>query len=211
MSASATAPLALVAASGTPVIDRPDPTCPCCGGSVATPDFLLDPCTGIVSFEGRSARLTHKEYALLRCLLDAYPAIVTRGALMCRLYDTSGDHPEEKILDVMACKIRKKMDLAGLGITITTDWGTGLRIEFAGELATEVLRERRLRETRKRAVFEASDLPVLAMLRAQGLSITAISSRLKITFRAVDAGLKALDAVERNREAHGFLPKAASA
>lgn len=48
----------------------------------------------------------------------------TKNAFMAALYrDTGADEAEEKIVDVLACKIRKKV--APFGVEIQTIWGHG--------------------------------------------------------------------------------------
>lgn len=66
--------------------------------------------------------LTATEARLFGCLLAA--ELVTREAFMAALYrDLRKDPPEEKIIDVFVCKIRRK--LKPFGIEIATRWGQG--------------------------------------------------------------------------------------
>lgn len=77
-------------------------------------------------------RLSPHERQWLRCVL-ARKGVVTRSALMCALYSGGSidREPEQKIVDVFACKIRRK--LAPFGIKIVTSWGEGYSMPEASK------------------------------------------------------------------------------
>lgn len=73
--------------------------------------------------------LTAAEARVLACLL-ARP-----GATKDQIYEAlcdgrpEPDHPQPKLMDVLICKIRKKLE--PYAVTITTLWGVGWRLEAA--------------------------------------------------------------------------------
>lgn len=169
--------------------------CPCCGGAVSPLDLILDEKTRTIVYAGQIARLTGKQFQFFRTLLDAFPRVLSRNDLVEALYSAEGDPPGSKLFDVMACKIRPKIE--PLGLTITTQWGIGYRIELDEEGKAALLRARRFEDSRKRRIqFDGPDLPLISVYRQQGYPITDIARRLNLTFRAVTAGLDAIEAAK---------------
>lgn len=80
-----------------------------------------------IEARGHPLELTGKEYQILAFLILRKGATVTKGNFLNRLY-TGLDEPEEKIIDVFMCKIRKKL-VEMLGEEgknyIETIWGRG--------------------------------------------------------------------------------------
>jgi Protein of unknown function (DUF1153) len=81
-----------------------------------------------IDFRKRTARLADqlvdfspKEFELLAILIRGASACVPRETVFALLYSGRERQPESKILDVMICKIRRKL---GAG-TIETVWGRG--------------------------------------------------------------------------------------
>jgi DNA-binding response OmpR family regulator len=69
-------------------------------------------------------KLTPKERRIMIALHDARGAMVSHDGLMRAVYfDTTNDEPDEKIITVFVCKIRKKIP-ASIG-QIVTHWGAG--------------------------------------------------------------------------------------
>lgn len=83
------------------------------------------------------ADLTKTESQLLG-LLKKRP-MVTKPQVMEVLYGAriEKDCPEEKIVDVFVCKMRKKLN--PLGIEIETVWGQGYQLNAAGRQALKML------------------------------------------------------------------------
>lgn len=68
--------------------------------------------------------LSRREFAILELLFLKQGVIVTKTALFNRLY--SGlDEPEMKAVDVIICRLRKKLTKAGVPTLIDTVWGSG--------------------------------------------------------------------------------------
>ena len=72
--------------------------------------------------------LTPTEFAIY-CMLKSH-RVVTREALMVGLYGDRVDNPPEpRTIDVLICKLRKKLSAEGL--SIVSQWGTGWRLAQA--------------------------------------------------------------------------------
>ena len=91
---------------------------------------------GSVEVNGNPLQLTGKEYKILELLMQRKGVIITKTTFLDKLY--SGiDEPEEKIIDVFVCKIRKKLEkfLPSGRNYIETIWGRGyvLREPFSND------------------------------------------------------------------------------
>jgi len=81
--------------------------------------LCVDMTNRTVSIDGEQAHLTGKEYEMLELLALRQGQVVTKEAFMSHLYQER-DEPEIKIIDVLICKLRKKVP----GY-IETVWGRG--------------------------------------------------------------------------------------
>jgi two-component system cell cycle response regulator CtrA len=77
-----------------------------------------------VTAEGHTVHLTGKEYAILELLTLRKGQVLTKEAFLNHLYGGM-DEPEAKIIDVLICKLRKKLAQAGADNLIGTVWGRG--------------------------------------------------------------------------------------
>lgn len=77
-----------------------------------------------VQVHGRPVRFTGKEFALFELLVTRKGMTLTKDAILNHLYDGM-DEPEQKIVDVFVCKMRKKLADAGAPGVIATVWGRG--------------------------------------------------------------------------------------
>jgi two-component system cell cycle response regulator CtrA len=78
---------------------------------------------------GRPVHLAPNEYKLLELLamrLRGRP--VSKDDYLTHAYAPNDDEPAGKILDVMVCKLRKKLRDAGAPDCIVTEWGSGYRL-----------------------------------------------------------------------------------
>ena len=154
----------------------------------------MDTASGIIAFGGRQVYLTPLQFRLVRQLVEAFPATIARTRLFDRLYDHLD--PEPKIVDIVVCKIRRK--LAGLGLVVTTSWGVGYAIAAAeGEDAlAEGLKT--FKDTRcRRATIDKPDVSMIRQMKRSGLDLTEIAARLRLTYRAVTKALDQIDAEDR--------------
>ena len=79
---------------------------------------LPDPVPGV--------RLSRMEGRIVARLQKVPGAVVSRQSLMDAMYFDRVDEPESKIIDVLICRMRKK--LRGTGYEIVSDWGLGYRM-----------------------------------------------------------------------------------
>jgi DNA-binding response OmpR family regulator len=77
--------------------------------------------------------LTRMEARLMRALVERLDRMMPKGALMDAMYFDRGHEAEPKIVDVLVCKIRKK--LRGSPWVIETVWGQGYRARLAPQMA----------------------------------------------------------------------------
>jgi two-component system cell cycle response regulator CtrA len=55
--------------------------------------------------------------------------LLTKEQFMTRLYSAEDDSPENRILDVFVCKLRRKLAAAGAAEIVRTAWGRGYLLE----------------------------------------------------------------------------------
>ncbi len=79
-------------------------------------------------------RLGPKEYLLLEVLMLKRGSAVSKAACMAHLYGTD-EYPEAKTIDVVLCRLRKRLAPHGLSEMIESIWGYGFKLKDAGETA----------------------------------------------------------------------------
>jgi len=77
-----------------------------------------------VRVHGESLHLSRREYAVLELLFLKQGVILNKGAFLTHLY-CGMDEPEMKTIDVIICRLRKKLAAAGVPTLIDTVWGCG--------------------------------------------------------------------------------------
>jgi two-component system cell cycle response regulator CtrA len=77
-----------------------------------------------VNCGNQPVHLTGKEFAILQLLILRRGTVLTKDAFLNHLYGGM-DEPETKIIDVFVCKLRKKLQMAGVTDLIVTVWGRG--------------------------------------------------------------------------------------
>jgi len=105
---------------------------------IRTGKLLVNLDTKTVEVDGQRVHLTGKEYAMLELLSLRKGTTLTKEMFLNHLYGGM-DEPEQKIIDVFICKLRKKLATATDGDNyIETVWGRGyvLRDPNEGEMAT---------------------------------------------------------------------------
>jgi two-component system, cell cycle response regulator CtrA len=83
-----------------------------------------------VKVSGQSLHLTPKEYALLELLMLKRGVSLSKGACLNHLYGTD-EEPELKTVDVIVCRLRKKLAAVGLPALVQNVWGCGYRLADA--------------------------------------------------------------------------------
>jgi len=91
--------------------------------TIRTGSIVVDRDSRTASVEGQTVRLTRKEYEILELLSVRKGSALTKQMLLDHLYG-GRDEPEQKIIDVFVCKLRKKLVQAtGGSHYIETLWG----------------------------------------------------------------------------------------
>ena len=85
---------------------------------------------------GRRVTVSRREFAVLELLFLKQGVILTKTAFLNHLY-CGTEEPELKTIDVIICRLRKKLAAAGVGTLIDTVWGCGyiLREQAPAEIA----------------------------------------------------------------------------
>ena len=87
-----------------------------------------------VEVNGRPVRVTQREFEVLEMLMLRPGVPISKESLMMTLYGGE-DGPNERILDVFICKLRRKLAAASASEMIRTIWGRGYCLdEPAAEL-----------------------------------------------------------------------------
>jgi two-component system cell cycle response regulator CtrA len=93
--------------------------------TIRTGELTLNLGTRIASVGGQHLHLSPKEYQILELLSLRKGTTLTKEMLLNHLYEGM-DEPESKIIDVLVCKLRKKLTRAtGGSHYIETKWGQG--------------------------------------------------------------------------------------
>ena len=101
--------------------------CPTCGRKL--PESLslrVDLEVGVAVANGKAVMLTPTEAELLTLIASTGTRVASTEFLMAGLYNL--DEPDENIIKVWICHLRKK--LSKIGVTIETVWGKGVRISL---------------------------------------------------------------------------------
>ncbi len=77
-----------------------------------------------VRVNGARMSLSRREYSVLELLFLKQGTIVSKGTFLSHLYCGS-EEPEMKTIDVIVCRLRKKLAAAGIPALIDTAWGSG--------------------------------------------------------------------------------------
>jgi two-component system cell cycle response regulator CtrA len=113
-------------------------------------NVTLDQAEQDVRVNDRQVRLTRREFEVLEMLMLRPGVLLAKEHLMTKLYGGE-DGPDQKIVDVFVCKLRRKLAAASAADMIRTVWGRGYVLsEPAPEvvaaaragLATRTLRRR---------------------------------------------------------------------
>lgn len=105
--------------------------CPVCGGGLPAMPLTILPERGMVVANGAFVSMPPSEMTVLEALVERWPNVVTKEAIMECLYLLEQDEAFIKIIDVYVCKIRKK--IKPLGIEIQTHWGRGYSLGMCAQ------------------------------------------------------------------------------
>lgn len=100
-------------------------------------DMVLNQTTGKITLSAHEMELSNKEFAAMQLLLLHQNRLVRKETFLDHLYKTISDEPSQKIIDVLICKLRKKIyNLVANNQnikacpTIKTVWGRGYILEY---------------------------------------------------------------------------------
>jgi two-component system, cell cycle response regulator CtrA len=83
-----------------------------------------------VLINGRPVKITGKEYLMLEILMLRKGQTVTKDMFLNHLYH-GVDEADTKIIDVLICKLRRKLNAAGATDVIATVWGQGYALRVS--------------------------------------------------------------------------------
>lgn len=89
---------------------------------------VLNTADGIMTYQGRQASLTRNEHRILQLLLENKGAVVSRDAMMTRLWE-SDSYVDENTLTVNVTRLRRKLAELGLTDLIRTKKGAGYLVD----------------------------------------------------------------------------------
>lgn len=101
------------------------------GGQVSVLEHreaMLNTADAVLTYHGQRIDLTKNEYRILQMLMEHKGKVVSREALMQRLWETDS-FVDENTLTVNVNRLRKKLDQAGLHDFIRTKVGMGYLLE----------------------------------------------------------------------------------
>jgi len=100
---------------------------------IRTGDLVVDLGTKRVEVNGINIHLTSKEYLLLELLSLRRGSTLTKEMILNHLYGGISE-PEQKIIDVFICKLRKKLSRVSNGKDyVETVWGRGYKLRDPSE------------------------------------------------------------------------------
>lgn len=77
-----------------------------------------------LTYEGKRVELTKNEYKILQLLMEHKEQVVSRDAIMTRLWETDS-YVDDNTLTVNITRLRRKLEEAGLKEFISTKKGIG--------------------------------------------------------------------------------------
>lgn len=104
-------------------------------------NVVLDQARQMVTVDGRAVRITRREFDVLETLMLRRGVLLTKEHFMSRLYGAE-DGPDQRILDVFVCKLRRKLAAAGAAEIVRTVWGRGYVVEEPSAAAVASARAR---------------------------------------------------------------------
>ncbi|MBP6860156.1 MAG: response regulator transcription factor [Candidatus Pacebacteria bacterium] len=100
--------------------------------SVAIGNMVVDLANRYVTVDGAFVRLAGLQYSVLELLVTRINRLVKKELVMDHLYGGRADEPDEKIVSVIVCKLKQKLEEAGFDTrAIVNVWGHGYRLEHS--------------------------------------------------------------------------------
>lgn len=124
----------------------------------------------------RSWGLAEMEVKFLSALMRSRTGCLSKEALLTALYGLEWD-VQEKIIDVWACKVRKKLAATGLPLQVRTVWGRGY--ELPSEARAELVAALEELDGRAADRFQTDMQATIDRLTAQVDALQAENDRLQ--------------------------------
>ena len=83
-----------------------------------------------IFIDSKEVHFTKKEYIMMELLMTKKGSLVCKDVFLDNLYSNACDEPSVKIVDVFACKLRKKLKKHGANVAIKTIWSRGCSLEL---------------------------------------------------------------------------------
>ncbi len=93
-----------------------------------------------VRVHGQSLHLSRREYAVMELLFLKQGIVLNKGTFLTHLY-CGMDEPEMKTIDVIICRLRKKLAEAGVPTLIDTVWGCGYILRDPSSAPVDAVQE----------------------------------------------------------------------
>ena len=167
--------------------------CPCCGQPVEGVKFLADPTTSVIRNAAAQVRLTPQEFRVFEYLLTKFPRLCHKDDIWSHAFmQPNGEGPELKIVDVIICKLRKK--LVDVGIVIETTWGKGYKLVEVDPALVDEIKEKGIRLRDKGSALRwhpEYDEQLLDYMK-RGFTVSHIAAVMKMPYGTIDRHMKAL-------------------
>jgi two-component system cell cycle response regulator CtrA len=139
-------------------------------------NVTLDQAEQDVRVNDRQVRLTRREFEVLEMLMLRPGVLLAKEHLMTKLYGGE-DGPDQKIVDVFVCKLRRKLAAASAADMIRTVWGRGYVLSEPAPDVVAAARAGLATRTLRRRPRVTSPVPVAAAgIAAAGIAAASTSA-----------------------------------
>jgi DNA-binding winged helix-turn-helix (wHTH) protein len=168
-------------------------TCKCCGQEVEGAKILVDHDESLIYNASHTAYLTRQEFKVVKLLIDRSPNMITKESLYDLAFvDDRGEGPSMKIVDVIICKIRKKIEPVDL--IIETVWGKGYKLIDGTGKDPKAIKEAAMR-TRDRSAFHRWTPEFekhLVELMSRKMNVTTCATIMRLPYSTVERNFNRL-------------------
>jgi two-component system, cell cycle response regulator CtrA len=108
---------------------------------LACGNAVLDQARRTITVDDRPVRVTRREFEVMEMLMLRRGMVLSKEHFMNCLYGGE-EAPDQRILDVFVCKLRRKLAAAGAAEMIMTAWGHGYMLQDPSPVAVAAARAR---------------------------------------------------------------------
>lgn len=98
-------------------------------------NVILNLAEQTIFVDSKEVHFTKKEYIMMELLMTRKGSLVCKDVFLDNLYNNACDEPSVKIVDVFACKLRKKLKKHNANVMIKTIWSRGCSLELVDKEA----------------------------------------------------------------------------